>query len=174
MLIKPAGSGKVSIVMRKTLLLIACSLSVAGCVGVPRNLETPDISFVSLRAVEASLFEQRLEVRMRVQNPNTIELPVNGLDVDIELADEPFAHGVSAREFVVPARGEAEFDMIVTANAASALMKILGGDGKSREEVGYRLKGKLSTRIGMLRNIPFEESGTLPISDLTGKRRKDD
>jgi len=110
-------------------------------------------------------------VRMKVRNPNDIELPVNGLDVDIELADEPFAHGVSAREFVVPARGEAEFDMLVTANAATALLKIAGADRKT-DSIGYTVKGKLSTKIGLLRTIPFNESGTLPIADLLGQRRK--
>lgn len=160
--------------MKKLLLFSALAVGLAGCVGVPRNLETPEVSFVGLRTLDASVFEQRLEVRMRVRNPNSIELPVNGLDVDLELADEPFARGVSAREFIVPAQGEAEFDMIVTANAATALFKILGGDRSSREEIGYRLKGKLSTRVGMLRSIPFEESGTLPLSELAGKRRKGD
>ncbi|MEX0733208.1 MAG: LEA type 2 family protein [Steroidobacteraceae bacterium] len=160
--------------MKKLLPSIALALGLAGCAGIPRDFETPEVSFVGIRALEASLFEQRLEVRMRVRNPNSIELPVNGLDVDVELADEPFARGVSAREFVVPAQGEAEFDMIVTANAATALLKIVGGDRKSREEIGYRLKGKLTTRLGMLRTIPFEESGTLPVSDLVGKRRRGD
>jgi len=146
----------------------------AGCAGLGTQLETPAITFVGIRAVEASLFEQKLEVRLRVQNPNTVALPVNGLDIDVELAGEPFATGVTAREFVVPAHGEAEFDMIVTANAATALLKIAGGDRKSRDEIGYRLKGRLSTKLGLLRSIPFEESGTLPLGDLTGKRRKAD
>src|SRR5262245_7097290 len=155
----------------RTSMLWAAAIAVASCVGIPRDLKTPDVSFVGLRAVEASIFEQKLEIRMKVHNPNEIELPVNGLDIDIELADEPFAHGISARQFVVPARGEAEFDMLVTANAASALLKIASGEYKS-PDIGYRLKGKLSTRIGLLRTIPFEESGTLPMSDLLGKKRK--
>jgi LEA14-like dessication related protein len=151
--------------------LIAAGLTLAGCAGIPRDLKTPEVSFVELRTVEASVFEQKLEMRMKVHNPNDIELPVNGLDIQVELADEPFAHGVSARQFVVPARGEAEFDMIVTANAATALLKIAGGD-RGSQDIDYRLKGKLSTRIGMLRSIPFEETGTLAISDLLGKKRK--
>lgn len=157
--------------MKKLLLFMAAGLALAGCAGVPRNLEAPEVSFVGIQAIEASFFEQRLEVRMRVNNPNTIALPVNGLEVDVVLADEPFAHGVSAREFVVPAQGEAEFDMIVTANAANAILKIIGGD-RHQKEIGYRLKGKLSTRLGLLRTIPFEESGSLPVADLLGKRRK--
>ncbi len=160
--------------MRKRTLLIGCLVLMVGCTGLGTRLETPEVTFVGIRAVEASLFEQKLEVRLRVLNPNTIELPVNGLDMDVELAGEPFATGVTAREFVVPAHGEAEFDMIVTANAATALLKIAGADRKSREEIGYRLKGRLSTKLGLLRSIPFEESGTLPIGDLTGKRKKPD
>jgi len=117
------------------------------------------------------VFEQKIQVRLKVYNPNEIELPVNGLDVDIELADEPFAHGVTAREFVVPPQGEAEFDMLVTANAATALLKLVGSGGKA-ENVPYKLKGKLSTKLGLLRTIPFEENGTLPITDLLGKRKK--
>lgn len=160
--------------MKKLLLTWMCLAGLAACVGVPRNLQTPEVSFVGVRAVDASLFEQRLEVRLRVRNPNDIALPVTGLDVDMELADEPFAHGVSAREFTVPALGEAEFDLLVTANAAAALLKIAGGNRQSREQIGYRLKGKLSTRLGLLRSIPFNETGTLPLGDLTGKRRTDD
>ncbi len=148
---------------------VLAALALAGCAAIPANFETPEVSFVSLRAVEASLFEQRLEVRMKVRNPNDLELPVNGLDVDVELADEPFAHGVSVREFVVPAKGEAEFDMLVTANAATALLKI-ASEGRKSDAIDYRLKGKLSTRLGLLRSIPFEEAGTLPIADLLGKR----
>jgi LEA14-like dessication related protein len=155
-------------------LLSVVLVLLAGCAGLGTRLETPAITFVGIRALEASLFEQKLEVRLRVQNPNTIALPVNGLDIAMELAGEPFATGVTAREFVVPAHGEAEFDMIVTANAATALLKIAGGDRKSREEIGYRMKGRLSTKLGLLRSIPFEESGTLPLGDLTGKRRKAD
>ena len=150
---------------------VLVGLALAGCSVLPANLETPEVSFVSLRAVEASVFEQRLEVRMKVRNPNDVDLPVNGLDVSVELADEPFAHGVSAREFVVPAGGEAEFDMLVTANAATALLKIAGGDALS-EAIPYRLKGKLSTKMGLLRTVPFDESGTVSVAQLLGKRHK--
>jgi LEA14-like dessication related protein len=155
----------------RPLLILFAALVLASCSAIPTNLATPEVSFVGLRSVEASLVEQRLEVRMKVRNPNDVDLPVNGLDVDMELADEPFAHGVSAREFVVPARGEAEFDMIVTANAATALLKIANSDFES-DSIGYRVKGKLSTKLGLLRTIPFEESGTVPIADLLGRRRK--
>ncbi len=160
--------------MIRRLFAISLLAALGACASLPVHLKSPDVSFVSMRAVDVNVFEQRLEIRMRVRNPNDIQLPVNGLAVDVELANEPFAHGVSAREFVVPAGGEAEFDMLVTANAANALIKIAGSDRKSREQIGYRVNGKLSTRLGMLRTIPFEESGTLTVADLFSKRRRND
>ena len=156
--------------MKRSVALVLVA-GLAACAGIGTKLETPQVSFVGLKPLEANLFEQRLEVRLRVRNPNQLELPVKGLNVDVELGGEPFAHGVSAREFTVPAHGEAEFDMIVTANAASALIRILGGDRKSREDIPYRLTGKLSTRLGVLHSIPFEESGTLPIGSITEKKK---
>lgn len=159
----------------RRLALLAGLLALGGCAGLgAAGLETPHVSVVGVRALEASLFEQRLQVRMRVQNPNALDIPVRGLEVDMELAEEPFAHGVSAREFTVPAHGEAEFDMIVTANAASALLRLATASREEREQVGYRMKGKLSTRLGVLRTIPFQETGTLPLADLGSKRRKGD
>jgi LEA14-like dessication related protein len=146
--------------------------AVAGCAGLGTKLETPRVSVVGIRALEASLFEQRLQVRLRVQNPNALEIPVRGLDVNMEVAEEPFAEGSTAREFTVPARGEAEFDMFVTAHAATALLRVAGASREERERIGYRLRGKLSTRIGVLRTIPFEETGTLALADLRGKKRQ--
>jgi LEA14-like dessication related protein len=163
----------VELEMRTYLISCAATLALAGCTAISMDLKTPEVSFVSLRAVEASVFEQRLEVRMKVRNPNGIELPVNGLDVEFDLAGEPFAHGQSAREFVVPALGEAEFDMNVTANAMTALLRIAGSERKSKE-VDYRLKGKLATRLGLLRTIPFEETGRLPLEELLGRKTKGD
>ncbi len=156
----------------KSFVALVLAAGLVACAGFGTKLETPRVSFVGVRALEANILEQKLEVRLRVRNPNQRDIPVNGLDVDVELAGEPFAHGISAREFTVPANGEAEFDMIVTANAATALLRILGSDRKSREAVEYRLKGKLSTHLGMWRSIPFDETGTLPIGSITGKKAR--
>jgi LEA14-like dessication related protein len=149
-------------------------LALAGCAGLGTQLESPRVSVVGIRALKADLFEQQLEVRLRVENPNALDIPVRGLDVNVELAEEPFAQGTSAREFTVPAHGEAEFDMLVTAHAATALLRIASAGREQREQVGYRLSGKLSTRLGLLRSIPFEETGTLPLGELGSRKRKDE
>lgn len=160
---RPAGTAARRTV-RGLAALLAAVVSVAGCASMYPRLETPRLSLVSVEMAEATLFQQRLVVRLRVQNPNSIALPVRGLTVDFELAGQDFAQGVSARAFEVPAFGEAAFDMMVTANAATALLKIIAqGDGLKREALDYRIRGKLSTSLGLLRSVPFEETGKIPL-----------
>lgn len=142
-------------------LLLAAAL--AACASIAPRLETPRLSVMGVKMLEASLFEQRFEVRLRVQNPNDLDLPVRGLDLEFELGGEKFATGVSAREFTVPALGEAEFDMLLTSNAATALLNLArAGEGK-RESLDYVIKGKLRTSLGLLRTVPFEERGSVPL-----------
>lgn len=158
--------------MRLLAPLLLTAACLAGCSAVYPRLETPKLSLVGVEVVEATLFEQRLQVRLRVQNPNDVVLPVRGLAVQFELAGQEFAEGVSARAFEVPAFGEAEFDVLVTANAATTLLKLLAEGRGRRAELDYRIRGKLSTSLGLLRTVPFEESGRIPLK--SAKRSADD
>jgi LEA14-like dessication related protein len=134
-------------------------LAFAGCSAFLPRLETPRLSIVNVELLKSDLFEQRARVRMRVQNPNDRTLPIKGLSYTLELAGQDFAHGVSAASFTVPALGETEFDMNVTANMASAVLRLLSGGSGPNDEVAYRMKGKISLSEGLLRSIPFEQSG---------------
>jgi LEA14-like dessication related protein len=151
----------------RAVLVLVASAALAGCAAIGNKLETPRLSLVSVEMQDASFLEQRLIVRLLVQNPNDLALPVRGLDVGFELGGEQFAQGVSARSFEVPARGEAEFDMLVTANAATALLRILGSKGDQRQDsVDYRIRGTLKTRLGLIRTVPFDETGTISLKSL--------
>jgi LEA14-like dessication related protein len=130
------------------------------CVLAPR-LAAPKLSIAGVQVVSGELWVQHLKIRMHVHNPNDRELPVQGLEYTIEIAGEEFASGESAASFVVPARGDAEFDTNVTTNLAGAVLKLLArGPGALTEEVPYRLSGKVSLASGLWRSIPFDEHGT--------------
>lgn len=145
----------------KALPVLLIALLLAGCASLVPQLETPRLSIVNVEVLKSDLWEQRLRVRMRVQNPNDRALPIRGLTYRMEVAGEELAHGVSSASFTVPALGEAEFDMMVTANMASALFRLLGrGDDSLKEQIDYRIVGKVSLSEGFLRSIPFEERGT--------------
>ena len=133
------------------------------CSSLVPKLEKPSLSIVNVEFLKTDMFEQRLKVRMHVQNPNDRALPVKGLSYALEVAGEPFAQGVSGGSFVVPALGEAEFDMNVTANMAATIMKLMSRSGGIGDQVDYRMKGKISLSEGFLRSIPFEEHGTFKL-----------
>jgi LEA14-like dessication related protein len=147
------------------LLAAAAAMIVAACsLFVPR-LQAPRLSVVSIELGKSDFFLQHLKVRMRVENPNDRALPVRSLTYALEIAGEEAAHGASSASFTVPPLGEAEFDMDVTANLASTLLRLLlaRGDGSDADRVAYRLQGKVELSHGLLRSIPFDARGSFSL-----------
>ena len=89
-------------------------------------------------------------------------------DCDGVLVDtERDGHRVAFNRAFAAAGIDAEWDV----DLYGELLKIAGGEHKSKE-IEYRLKGKLSTRVGLLRTIPFDETGTVPLAELLNKKVK--
>jgi LEA14-like dessication related protein len=145
----------------RTLLLAWVVLVVAGCASTLK-LQAPQLTVVSMQVQTADLFSQRMLVHMRVVNPNARELPVKSINYRIEVGGADLAHGLADKPFVVPAMGEAEFDVQVTANLANALSQILGRKN-SRDSLDYRLVGTVALSSGFLRRIPFDERGSVKL-----------
>ncbi len=141
--------------------VLAMLLLAGGCASVA-NLEAPKLSVVSMKVQSADLFSQRMQVRMRVLNPNDRELPVKSISYRIEVNDSELAQGLSDTPFTVPALGEAEFDVQVTANLATALSQMLSRRG-STDTIEYRLVGNVALSSGFLRRIPFDERGSVKL-----------
>src|ERR1700744_1622436 len=132
-------------------------LCLSGCSLFVPKLEKPTLSVVNVQMLKSDLWHQELRVRLRVQNPNDRNLPIEGLTYELDLDGQEFAHGMSGESFVVPALGEAEFDMSVSANMASMIFKLLG---QSSNQVEYHIKGKISLSSGLLRSLHFDDRGT--------------
>ena len=142
--------------MRRTLTILL-ALGLSGCSLFVPKLERPTLSVVRVQMLKSDLWHQELKVRMRVQNPNDRVLPVKGIVYELDVEGQELAHGMSGDSFVVPARGEAEFDMSVSANMANVLIKLLNKGGS---EVEYRIYGKIALSAGLLRSLSFNDHGT--------------
>jgi LEA14-like dessication related protein len=132
-------------------------LALSGCSLFVPKLEKPTLSVVNVQMLKSDLWHQELKVRLRVQNPNDRTLPIQGLTYELDLDGQEFAHGMSGESFVVPALGEAEFDMSVSANMASLLVKLLS---QQNNQIEYRIKGRISLSSGLLRGLTFDDHGT--------------
>ena len=150
------------IVVRRGLVLALACLAFGGCAVLPK-LEAPKLSVVSMKMQSADIFSQRLLVRMRVLNPNARELPIKGIEYRIEVDGAELAQGLTDAPFVVPSMGEAEFDVQVTANLATALSQFLSKRGGSQDTLDYRLIGNVALSSGFLRRIPFDERGSIKL-----------
>ena len=141
-------------------LFLACVPWFAGCAALPK-FESPKLSVVALKVQGGDFFSQRLQVRLRVFNPNARELPISGIAYRIDINDTEIGNGSTTAPFTVPAMGEVEFDMQLTANLAGALGKLLSR--RKSEELAYRLVGDVSLSSGFLRRIPFDERGSVKL-----------
>jgi LEA14-like dessication related protein len=151
--------------------LLALLAVLAACATGPK-LETPRLKVIGIEMMSTDMFAQRFKVRMLVQNPNDMELQVRDLDYQIILMGDSFADGVSNDQFLLPALGEAEFDMMITTNFVSSFGRLISrmGGGKL-EDIEYEIVGKIFVDKGMLRKIPFSQRGTVDFSRALGEKK---
>lgn len=149
---------------RAACLLLAVGL-LAGCAGLGTKLESPKVSILGVQTLTTDMFAQKFKVRLKVENPNDLELKVTGLEYQILLMGDSFAEGNSTDRFLLPAKGEAEFDMNVTTNFVSSLGRLISrvGGGKL-ENVDYEIVGTVYVDKGMLKKIPFQDHGQVDFS----------
>jgi LEA14-like dessication related protein len=73
------------------LALLFPALAIA-CATSPR-IEQPEVSLIRVDTEKVGLFEQQLDVGLRIHNPNDFPLEVHGIRFDIEIDGKPVARG---------------------------------------------------------------------------------
>jgi len=149
------------------LALAMCGLLGACSVFGPK-LERPDLSVVGIEMLGGNLFQQNLRLTLKIHNPNERALPVSGLHADLQIGGETIATGDSSRAFVVPANGDAECEVLISANAALGLLKLANQRDKLTGAVEYDLSGVVNIDLPLLRSLPFHQHGSF---SLTGPGR---
>jgi LEA14-like dessication related protein len=148
--------------MRSAAIVLA-ALALGACSACAPKLQSPRLSIVDVETLKSSLWEQRLRVHLRVENPNNRALPVAALSYSIEVAGQELAHGAANDSFIVPALGETEFATDVSANVAGALLTLLSRGQEANDAIDYRIVGKVSLAEGLVRSIPFEHQGSFKL-----------
>ncbi|HPT48993.1 MAG TPA: LEA type 2 family protein [Accumulibacter sp.] len=152
--------------MKKTLLLCMLLL-LGGCAGLSGLTQKPELSVAGLQLAHLGLFEQRFALKLRVQNPNEVELPIDGLVFEIEVNGQAFVKGLSDKAVTVPRFGEAVIEVQATSKLANALKQWRELQKSGRERIDYRLFGRL--RLAGIGNVPFDRRGDLPLPDASPK-----
>lgn len=143
---------------RFPLLLIFLPLFSA-CALLTADLKTPQISLVNVKPMQIGLIEQRFKLSLRVKNPNTVELPIRGMQYRLQLADTEFAQGVSDQPIDIPAGGESRLDVEVKTDLTKVLRHLRA---LRKGPVAYRLDGDVAVAMQALK-IPFAYEGEIQL-----------
>lgn len=148
------------------LLFIGWSWSIfpVACTPFLKKIEPPRISVVNLNLMEATLFEQNYLIQLRIQNPNAFEIPIQGLQYEVELNGEPFASGVSRQSIVVPGFESAVLEVQATSSLLSIFRQINNLKQGKLETISYRLRGKI--HLTAYQTIPFDYKGEVVLSSI--------
>jgi LEA14-like dessication related protein len=146
--------------------LIGWPLCLAACSLVAPKFERPTLSVVGLELVHGNLLQQNFRVKFNIQNPNDRAIPVSGLHASLDVGGEHVAQGQNDGAFVVPARGNIDFDMMITANMGLALLKLANKMDQHADSIDYDLSGSASIDSPFLRDLPFHQSGTIALSGI--------
>jgi LEA14-like dessication related protein len=151
--------------------LPACALWLAvwglpACSVMAPKFNRPNVSVESIEMRGGNLLQQTFAVRLNIQNPNDRALPVKGLHVELHVGGEEVAGGVSDHAFVVPAFGESQFDMTIKANVALAVLTLASRVNQHADSVDYDLSGAASIELPFLRDLPFHQTGSFPLSGM--------
>ena len=143
--------------------ILMLALALVGCASLVQR-EPVRINVVGLEPLPGQGMEMRFAVKLRVQNPNDTAIDFDGLALELDLNDKPFATGVSDQRGSVPRFGEAVINIPVTVSAVAVVRQALGVmDGKAVDTVPYSLRGRLAG--GLLGGVRFSDKGALSLPD---------
>ncbi|SDE89346.1 LEA type 2 family protein [Rhodospira trueperi] len=147
---------------RRALVALALMTPLAACATAPSGLAPPDVALRDLRLVGAGLLQQDVDLLLSVTNPNSRDMPLNGLRVALDLNGQPLANGYSNASMKVPRLSTVTVPVRASISSLDLVRRFM--DLGTRGGLDYALRGEaLLDSVGDT-TLPFEASGTL---DLT-------
>ena len=140
------------------------ALIMAACSTMPKEYEMLRVHIADMTPKDMAVFEQRFDVKLRIQNPNDVEFSVNGLRFDLELNERQFANGMSGQRIAVPRFGSALVNVEVFTTLTSFLRQFQQLSGGTAQKVRYRIKGIAFVDGPGTFKAPFDESGEIDLN----------
>ena len=144
--------------MRTLARYLACFFLVttAGCASWFMKGEPPEVLVVNVTPLEAAALEQRLQVDLRIRNPNDFDLFVTGIDFTLNLNGKRLARGLSNKDFTVPRLSDAVVSVQTSTSTFDVVRHLL--NFSRNQDLSYDITGLLHLKDGRL---PFDNSGIL-------------
>jgi len=143
--------------------LIAVSTLWSACTLFAPKFERPVLSVVGINMVGGNFLQQNFRVTMNIHNPNDQSLPVKGLTATLRVDGEEIASGTIDRPVSVAAHGDTEFDMVIKANMALALLHLGQHAQDHSDAVAYELVGAVAIDLPFFHSLEFHQTGSFSL-----------
>ena len=141
---------------RRTLLALLPAGLLAACAGPFGGPPPPRIRIVDLRPLDATLFEQRWEIELGLEEQAGTGLQIDAMTATVEMNGREFGSGRSDRPFLLPALGERRVTLPLRGSALG-LVDQLATIGR-RGELKWSVEGVI---LSAGRQIPYRDDGTV-------------
>lgn len=145
---------------------LAATLLLMACATTETIVRPPVVTLTGAEVGKISFRQQTFLLHFDVSNPNSFALPVKSVRYRILFDQKQFADGETAGEFVVPARGDEQFQLSVNTDfldSVSNLSSLLRGG--LPDHVEYELQGSLTVDIPFVPAVPFSSQGVIKIDN---------
>lgn len=132
-----------------------------GCAGFRHEeVAPPDVELVNLVLQDATLFEQKLRIDLRIINPNDFDLPLDGLVFDLRVNGDRVARGTSSDSVTIPRLGDDVVHVETHTSSVAILRQMLNPPPGGVYQ--YQLEGTVFLKGFGRRQVRFERKGELP------------
>lgn len=135
----------------------------SGCASINLDYEEPSVELTSFKALPVNGFEQNFEVGLKLINPNSFELPLNGISYQLSVAGETLAQGVASNIPTADAYGESRFVVPVSTSLIGGFKVIRALMNSQGKDISYQLKAKLDIDIPFIPRLTVIEEGVIPL-----------
>ena len=153
-----------SIPLRAILLVALGTMIFPGCASL-QSRDPLQVTVAGIEPLQGQGLELRLNVKLRVQNPNDTPVDYDGVAVQMDVQGKTFATGVADLAGSVPRYGESVITVPVTISAFRMARQVMGAmKGGGIDRIDYEMKGKLSGGFSPTR---FATKGSFNLPEST-------
>ncbi len=151
-------------VLPMRIFFVVALFFLSGCATMNLDYEEPSVELVSFKVLPVNGFEQNFEIGLKLSNPNSFELPLNGISYQLNVAGETLAHGVAANIPTAGAYGESRFVVPVSTNLMRGFKVISALMNSQGQDISYQLKAKLDINIPFVPKLTVIQDGIIPLN----------
>ena len=143
------------------LIIVVFVLSFVGCAGLEKHIQSPTVHFAGSQIKNASLYDASIDFLIRVDNPNPISLPVQGLNYTVDINGKKMLSGSAQPGIEIAAKAGTELTVPIVVRYEEFL------DGLQQlmheDSFTYSIKGDVD--LGFFK-LPYEAGGTIALPKL--------